>query len=65
MGYSPSLNYLLAWRLTKMKKNVLISFITEADTDLEAVFDLNKVFLALPESDLVKFDVFDVLEVVE
>jgi len=32
---------------------------------LEAVFDLNKVFLALPESDLKKFDVFDVLEVVE
>ena len=48
-----------------MKKNVLISFITESDTDLGAVFDLNKVFLALPESDLVKFDVFDVLEVVE
>ena len=48
-----------------MKKNVLISFITEADTDLEAVFNLNKVFLALPESDLVKFDTFDVLDVEE
>ena len=45
-----------------MKKNVLISFVTEADTDLEAVFDLNKVFLALPESNLKKFDVVDVLE---
>jgi hypothetical protein len=48
-----------------MKKNVLISFVTEADTDLEAVFSLNKVFTQLPESDLVKFDVFDVLEVTE
>jgi hypothetical protein len=48
-----------------MKKNVLISFITESDTDLGAVFDLNKVFLALPESDLKKFDVFDVLDVEE
>ena len=48
-----------------MKKNVLISFVTEADTDLNAVFDLNKIFLALSESDLKKFDVFDVLDVVE
>ena len=48
-----------------MKKNVLISFITEADTDLQAVFNLNRVFLALPESDLVKFDTFDVLDVEE
>jgi hypothetical protein len=48
-----------------MKKNVLISFVTEADTDLEAVFALNKIFLSLSENDLKKFDVFDVLEVVE
>ena len=48
-----------------MKKNVLISFITEADTDLQAVFNLNKVFLALPESDLKNFDVFEVLDVTE
>ena len=53
------------WRLTKMKKNVLISFVTESDTDLGAVFELNKVFLALPDSDLKKFDVFDVLNVEE
>ena len=46
-----------------MKKNVLISFVTEADTDLNAVFNLNKVFLALSESDLKKFDVFEVLDV--
>ena len=45
-----------------MKKNVLISFVTEADTDLEAVFNLNKVLYLLPDSELVKFDVFDVVE---
>ena len=45
-----------------MKKNVLISFITEAETDIEAVFALNKILYQLPESDLVKFDVFDVVE---
>ena len=45
-----------------MKKNVLISFIVEAETDLEAVFALNKILYQLPESDLVKFDVFDVVE---
>jgi hypothetical protein len=47
------------------KKNVLISFVTEAETDLNAVFDLNKIFLSLSENDLKKFDVFDVLDVVE
>jgi hypothetical protein len=45
-----------------MKKVVLISFATEAETDLEAVFALNKIFYQLPENDLVKFDVFDVVE---
>ena len=46
----------------KMKKVVLISFVTEAETDLEAVFALNKILYQLPENDLVKFDVFDVVE---
>jgi|694.fasta_scaffold01503_40 hypothetical protein len=45
-----------------MKKNVLISFVTEADTDLQAVFNLNKILFQLSDSDLVKFDVFDVVE---
>ena len=45
-----------------MKKNVLISFITEAETDIEAVFALNKILYQLPDKDLVKFDVFDVVE---
>ena len=48
-----------------MKKNVLVSFVTEADSDLSAVFALNKIMYKLPESDVVKFDVFDVLDVVE
>ena len=48
-----------------MKKNVLISYVVEADTDLNAVFALNKTFLNLPENELVKFDVFDVLDVEE
>lgn len=46
-----------------MKKNVLISFITEADTDLQAVFNLNKVFTKLSESELEKFNAFEVLPV--
>ena len=45
-----------------MKKNVLISYVVEADTDLEAVFALNKILYQLPDNDLVKFDVFDVVE---
>jgi hypothetical protein len=45
-----------------MKKNVLISFVTEAETELDAVFALNKILFQLPDSDLAKFDVFDVVE---
>ena len=45
-----------------MKKNVLISFVVEAETDIEAVFALNKILYQLPDKDLVKFDVFDVVE---
>ena len=45
-----------------MKKNVLISFVTEAETELEAVFALNKILFQLSDSDLAKFDVFDVVE---
>jgi hypothetical protein len=47
------------------KKNVLISFVTDADTDLQAVFNLNKIFAKLSEDELEKFDAFEVLEVVE
>jgi hypothetical protein len=45
-----------------MKKNVLISFVTEAETELEAVFALNKILYQLSENDLAKFDVFDVVD---
>lgn len=48
-----------------MKKNILISFVTEAETELDAIFALNKVLMKLPESDVAKFDAFDVLDVVE
>jgi hypothetical protein len=47
------------------KKNVLISFVTDADSDLQAVFNLNKVFAKLSENELEKFNAFQVLEVVE
>ncbi len=45
-----------------MKKNVLISFVTEAETEIEAVFNLNRILYKLSDEDLVKFDVFDVVE---
>ena len=47
-----------------MKKNVLISFVTDAETDLEAVFALNKILYTLSDENLVKFNVFDVLDYV-
>jgi len=46
-----------------MKKNVLISFVTDADTDLQAIFNLNKIMQNLSEEELEKFDAFDVLDV--
>lgn len=46
-------------------KNVLISYVVEADTDLSAVFALNKSLNSLPDSELAKFDVFEVLDVEE
>ena len=48
-----------------MKKNVLISFVTDADSDLQAVFNLNKIFTKLSEDELEKFNAFQVLEVIE
>jgi hypothetical protein len=46
-----------------MKKNVLISFVTEADTDLEAVFNLNKILYKLSDEELSQFNAFDVTNV--
>ncbi len=48
-----------------MKRNVLISFVTDADSDLQAVFNLNKVFAKLSDDELEKFNAFEVLEVIE
>lgn len=47
---------------TLSKKIVLVTFVTDADTDLKAVFNLNKVFAKLSEEDLEKFDAFEVLD---
>ena len=44
------------------KKNVLISFVTDADTDLQAVFNLNKVLQKLSDNELEKFNAFEVLD---
>ena len=49
-------------QFTLTKKNVLISFVTDADTDLQAVFNLNKILFQLSDENLVKFDVFDVVD---
>jgi len=46
-----------------MKKNVLISFVIEADTDLQAISELRKVMFQLPESVVEKFEAFEVLNV--
>ena len=46
-----------------MKKNVLISFVTEANTDMKAVFTLNKILNKLSDEELEKFNAFEVLDV--
>ena len=48
-----------------MKKNVLISYVVETDNDLKAIFALRKSLSTLPESELEKFDAFEILDVVE
>lgn len=47
------------------KKNVLISFVTEAESDLYAVFELRRIMQKLSDAELEKFDAFEVLDVVE
>ncbi len=44
------------------KKIVLITFVTDADNDLKAVFNLNKVFAKLSDDELEKFEAFQVLD---
>lgn len=46
-----------------MKKEILISYVCDADTDLAAIFALNKALRSLSENELEKFDVVDVVDV--
>lgn len=48
-----------------MKKNILISYIADVETDLDAYFALQKSLQNLPDSELEKFDAFEILDVVE
>lgn len=48
-----------------MRKNVLISFLVDEGTDLNAIFELQKVLFKLPDEDIERFEVFEVLEVIE
>ncbi len=48
-----------------MKKNILISYIADVETDLDAYFALQKSLINLPDSELEKFDAFEILDVVE
>jgi hypothetical protein len=49
----------------RMKKNILISYIADVETDLDAYFALQKSLRNLPDSELEKFDAFEILDVVE
>jgi hypothetical protein len=42
---------------------VLISFVTDADSDMQALFELNKIIFKLSDNELEKFEAFEVLEV--
>ena len=48
-----------------MKKNILISYVVDADSDLKAIFALRKSLATLPDSELEKFEAFEVLDVKE
>ena len=48
-----------------MKKNVLVSYVVEADTDLKAIFALKNTLFQLPDNELAKFEAFDVVDLVE
>lgn len=45
------------------KKNVLISFVTDAESDLDAIGSLNKIMQKLSKDELEKFSAFEVLDV--
>jgi hypothetical protein len=46
------------------KYNVLVSYVCEADSELEAVFALNKTLRPLNENELEKFNAFLVEETI-
>jgi len=46
-------------------KNVLISYVVDVDTDLQAVSNFRKLMYLLPEHVVAKMEVFDVVDVVE
>jgi hypothetical protein len=46
------------------KYNVLVSYVCEADSELEAVFALNKTLSPLNENELEKFNAFLVEETI-
>jgi len=49
-----------------MKKyNVLISYVCESESELEAIFALNKTLRPLSENELEKFNAFLVEEIAE
>jgi hypothetical protein len=48
---------------TLTKKNVLISFVTDANTDLDAIESFNKIMQKLSKDELEKFSAFEVLDI--
>ncbi len=47
------------------KHNVLISYVCESETELEAIFALNKTLRPLSENELEKFNAFLVEEITQ
>ena len=47
------------------KYNVLVSYVCETETELDAVFALNKSLRPLSENELEKFNAFHIEKVVE
>ena len=45
-----------------MKKIVLVAYTVEADTDVSAIFKLRRSLSTLPDSELEKFEAFDVVD---
>jgi hypothetical protein len=46
-------------------KNILISYVVDVNTDLDAYFALQKSLRSLPDVELAKFDAFEILDVKE